>query len=184
MANGIIFKIIAIYDACLILFGTLGNAFTFYVAFRNRKNTTFLFLMFLSISDCITLYWWNLNHFVRPYWDIDLQNSNYIYCKFMNFFQFTSFQLSGWMLVLISADRYFSVLLITWKTVYFKADRAFLVALITTFSIIAINFHVLITFGYVRYENGTRYDDCFSTPTIPSTKIMADWQIVIDIFLQ
>ena len=98
-------KIIAIYNLLMIIFGTLGNLLVFYVGVLHRKNNTFLFLIFLSMSDMVSLYFWNLNHFVQPFWDIDLQNIDFYFCKIMQFCQFSSFQLSGWFLVMISFDR-------------------------------------------------------------------------------
>ena len=42
----------------------------------------------------------------------------------MNFFQFSSQEISAWILVLISFDRLMSVSIMTWKTIHFKPKRA------------------------------------------------------------
>ena len=174
-------KLVGIYELIVIIMGTLGNLFIFYVSYINRQNSTFLFLSFLSISDMISLYWWNLNHFVQPFTKIDLQNHNFYYCKIINFFQFTASQSSAWILILISLDRYFSVLIFNWKTSYFNFKRAlFSVTLVVTL-IVLLNFHVLFTFGHIRKINNGTVDkiECYSTPDSPGTFIMAEWDLVI-----
>ena len=172
-------KIVGAYELIVIIVGTFGNLFIFYVSFLNRQNSTFLFLAFLSISDMLSLYWWNLNHFVQPFTNLDLQNFNFYYCKIMNFFQFISSQTSAWILILISFDRYFSVLILNWKIRYFYFNRALLTASVIVIVIVTINFHVLFTFGHIRkVDNITEIVECYTTPDTPESYIMADTDFV------
>jgi hypothetical protein len=173
-------KIIGVYEIILIILGTFGNLFIFYVSYLNRQNSTFLFLAFLSISDMLSLYWWNLNHFVQPFTNLDLQNFNFYYCKIINFCQFVSSQTSAWILILISFDRYFSVLILNWKIKYFYYKRALLTVTAIVITIISINFHVLFTFGHIRIiDNKTEKIECYTTPDTPESFIMADSDLVI-----
>ncbi len=172
-------KIVAIYEISIIILGTFGNAFVFYVGYRNRTTSpTFLFLMFMSIADLVSMYWWNLSHFIEPFFFIDIQNYNFYLCKFLSFFQFTSLQISAWILVLISVERYFSVHIVSWKQAYFGYRTALITVSALSLALIAINAHVLFTFAYIRIKNGTQTVQCYSTPDVPSTAIMNDWQIV------
>jgi hypothetical protein len=172
-------KIVAIYEISIIILGTFGNAFVFYVGYRNRASSnTFLFLMFMSIADIISMYWWNLSHFIESFFLIDIQNFNLYLCKCMSFVQLTSLQISAWVLVLISVERYFSVHFVSWKQAYFRYQTALITVSILSLALIAINTHVLFTFGYIRVENGTQTVQCYTTPDVPSTAIMAIWATV------
>jgi hypothetical protein len=176
-------KIVGVYELIVIILGTFGNLFIFYVSYPNRKDSIFLFLLFLSISDMISLYWWNLNHFVLPFTKLDLQNYSFYYCKVINFFQFTSSQVSAWILILISFDRYLSVLIFNWKTTYFNVKRAFVTVSTLVIIIILLNIHVLFTFGHIRkIDNATEKIECYSSPDSPETYIMAEWDLVIHSF--
>ena len=94
-----IIQAISVYALILIFLGTIGNIFTFMVCIKLRKTTTFVFLAFISVSDSLILYFWNLNHFTDTFFGIDLQNYNIYSCKFGCFLQFTSMQVSAWLLV-------------------------------------------------------------------------------------
>lgn len=94
-------KILGVYAVFLTLFGTVANLLSCLVCFRMRKNTTFIFLAFMTISDLISLYWWNTNNFLKEFAAIDLLSINKYVCKAGNYLQFTSLQISAWILVTI-----------------------------------------------------------------------------------
>ena len=94
-------KVLGVYALILTVVGTIANLLSCIVCFRMRKNITFIFLTFLTMSDIFTLYWWNLNNFLKEYVNIDLLTVNMYVCKFGNFIQFTSLQISAWILVRI-----------------------------------------------------------------------------------
>ena len=91
---------IGLYEFILIIVGTIGNLSVFFVSL-NIKNNTFILIRFLSIGDIMTLYFWNLNHFTKQFFHLDLQNFNFYFCKFFQFSQYTSLQISAWILVTI-----------------------------------------------------------------------------------
>ena len=97
----------------------------FIVCMKLKDNTTFMIMRFLSVSDIITLYFWNLNQVADSLFNLDLLNYNLYYCKFLQFSQFTSLQISAWMLVLICFDRYLTISSISWKTKFTKANGGF-----------------------------------------------------------
>ena len=92
-------KILGLYTLLLIVIGTITSLLSIYICFRLRQTSTFVFLAFLSLSDILTLYYWNLTHFINSYTNIDFLNFNYWVCKFGSYFQFTSLQISAWLLV-------------------------------------------------------------------------------------
>lgn len=178
MVYNLVLKIIGVLDAILIIIGTLGNILIVFISYLNRENSTFVFLAALAINSTVSLYWWNLNHFVQPFWDVDLQNFNFYFCKIMNFFQFISSQSSAWFLVLISLDRLFKVKFLKKSFLIINTKKAFLIALSLTFFIILLNFHVLFTYGLILNSGNTTTTQCYSSPSVASSKIMDTWLIV------
>ncbi len=94
-------KSLGLYALILIIVGTVSSLMSLYICFKLRKISTFVFLAFLSVSDIISLYYWNLTHFIDNWFDIDFLNSNFWLCKFGSYYQFTSLQISAWILVSI-----------------------------------------------------------------------------------
>lgn len=96
----LISKILAGYSLFLVLFGTIGNLIVFVVSIRLRRITTFVFIAFLAVSDTFTLYYWNLNHFIYTFLGYDIENDTIVGCKLGNFVQFSSLEISSWLLVI------------------------------------------------------------------------------------
>ncbi len=94
-------NLIAVYAILLCIIGTIGNIFTINVILRTslKNTTTFVFFAYLSLSDMISLYFWNLDHFLTPLFQIDRQNQSIFWCKFDSFLQFTVLQSSAFLLV-------------------------------------------------------------------------------------
>ena len=75
----IVFRVISAYSLLLIIVGTFGNLFIFIVCVTSkaiRKSNTFKFIAAISITDTISLYGWNLGHFISSYFNIDY---SYVY---------------------------------------------------------------------------------------------------------
>ena len=94
-------KILGCYSLGLAIFGTIGNLIIFYVSLRTSKNSTFILLRYLAISDIIALYFWNLNDFSISILDFDLENYSLFFCRFGSWIQFSSLQSSAWLLVIL-----------------------------------------------------------------------------------
>ena len=92
-------KLLGIYAILLVVFGTIFSLLCCYISFKLRKTTTFIFICFMSLANMFTLYFWNLGNFLRELFQIDLINISLWLCKFGSFFQFTSLQISAWILV-------------------------------------------------------------------------------------
>jgi hypothetical protein len=92
-------KVLGVYALILTILGTLLNFFNFFVCMRLRKNTTFVFLSFFSLANAFSLYWWNLNNFLKEFVNIDLLAVSLWTCKIGNYVQFNSLQMAAWFLV-------------------------------------------------------------------------------------
>ena len=194
------YRIIGIYEILLIIFGTIGSILTFFVAIRMRQTTTFVFILFLSITDALSLYWWNLDDFIAIYFDRWLQQTTLFGCKAINYFQFVSMQSSAWLLVsatrnhlkplrtftrcvlhlkiLMTIDRFLSVRLKSWKTTYFKPKQAFNTCVTVVCFFTLLHFNVWFTYGYREKDmNGTYVDYCHSSKT-PTIEFMDLWNLV------
>ena len=89
-----------VYSLIITVTGIIGNLLIFVTTFRVKKNTTFIFLRFVSISDLVTLFFFNLDSFTQPVYDVYLENLSILSCKWVMFLQFSSMQVSAWLLVI------------------------------------------------------------------------------------
>jgi hypothetical protein len=95
-------KVLGVYALLLCITGTLGNSFNLFIILRtNLKETaTFVLLGFLCLIDALSLYFWNLDHFLNAFFEIDRKNSCIFWCRFDTFFAFVSLQSSAFFLVI------------------------------------------------------------------------------------
>ena len=102
-------KIFAIYSLFLIIFGTIANLFSIFVCLSQSlvKTPTFIFLTFMLISDTISLYFWNLNHFVYVYFGYVFESFGIEMCKFFFIAQLITLQNSAWLLVRTYYNNFF-----------------------------------------------------------------------------
>ena len=92
-------EFIAAYSVWLVVFGTIGNALALYVCIQlSHRHKAFVFLAFMSASDTASLYRWDLN-FLPTFFGIDLSKLSIYSCRFLSFVQFSSLQISAWILV-------------------------------------------------------------------------------------
>ena len=94
-------KILGAYALFLIIFGTIGNIFSCYICLKKnlRSVPTFIFLSFMVVTDSISLYFWNLNHFVGRFYGYVIDGINIHLCRFFILIQLFAFQSSSWLLV-------------------------------------------------------------------------------------
>lgn len=86
MIGDIIKKALGATSIILIVLGTVGNALIIYFCLKKRLRTlnTFKFYLFMAISDALSLYEWNLDHFVATFFKIDFNTTSAMWCK-LNF---------------------------------------------------------------------------------------------------
>ena len=99
--SNIVNYVIGIYALLLMIVATLGNIFLLLMCLITelKKTPTFIFLAFMAACDCLSLYWWNLDHFLTPYFNIDRQNEDIAWCKIDTFIEFSVLEGSAWLLV-------------------------------------------------------------------------------------
>ena len=94
-------KVLAIYSIFLMVFGTIGNTFSIFICLKHKLRTvpTFIFYSFLLISDTLSLFWWNMDHYLLVFENYQLEDLGLHACRTVTFFQLFSFQWSAWLLV-------------------------------------------------------------------------------------
>ena len=109
----IVFKIISIIPLIIIFIGVTGNLTSFLI-FRLEKElrqmSSMVYLSFCCITDTLSLFTWNLNHFLRPNFNFGTDELGIHYCRFFQFIQYFSLQSSALILAAVCVDRYFSVI--------------------------------------------------------------------------
>ena len=94
-------KVISAYNGLLIILGTIGNILACHICLKKslRQVSTFKLYAFIIMIDTISLYHWNLNNFIDIFFKLSLENTYLWYCYFASYFQVTTFEISGWILV-------------------------------------------------------------------------------------
>lgn len=161
---GLFTRIFAWYHLLLIISAVILNPLVFYVCLRSRRlrsTSTFKLLAICSINDLLSCLEWNQADFVNPIFNLNLSTASLLYCRWVTFFlQHVTLEYASWMLVLISADRFFSMALKKWSKKYFNGPKPYLFALLLALIIILINLNELFTIGYASKSNGTEVVVC------------------------
>ena len=95
----------------ILLWGVIGNIFSFIVFSRNKFRVTFFSVYFrvLAFTDTFTLLF-IINDFPAAYFNEDIQNSSYITCKMFYYFIYSISPVSAWILVVVSFDRMLNII--------------------------------------------------------------------------
>ena len=173
-----LFKVIGFYSLCLAVLGTMCNLMVFLVAFRLRHNPTFVFIAFLAIVDSLTLYIWNLDHFIGSFFGLDIEYDSLVGCKLGNFLQYVTLKSSSWLLVALSFDRYLQIRVQNWRKLYFGPSRAFIACICILVLLCLVDLNIFFTFGYYETApNATFTNACFSSYN-PNLRWMVIWSYV------
>ena len=104
-------QVTSYFGIIIIGLGLVFNTLTFLI-FRLdkdlKKMPSIVILSFVCISDTLSLFTWNLNHFLEKY-NLKIENIDISTCKIFSFMQYTSLEISGLLLSLCTIDRYFTV---------------------------------------------------------------------------
>jgi hypothetical protein len=197
-----ILNILGYYAISLPFFGLIGNSIIFMACLRDKQNSMFVLLCFLSVSDFLSLIFWNVKHFAYSTFQYDIQSINVYSCKIGNWIQFSSLQSSAWILVslkkdclkshfyyffffkiktkvLMSLDRLLIFKINKWRTIYFTRRIATFTCLFLTLFIYLLNSNVIFTYGFELITNNTRMIHCYTIKNFTSTYWMNDWNSVI-----
>ena len=151
----------------IILLGLFGNTACFLI-FRLSKEfnqiPSMVYLSFIAILDTLSLFEWNLNHFLSPNFNIELEYLNVFNCKFFIFIQVFSFHCSANLLSIMCIDRFVTInsmpgslfSRLPFSTV--KSSYIWSISLLVFFFI--FNSHLLILNGNyvnVKFKNETEF---------------------------
>ena len=92
-----------------IVFNTIMGA----ILFRNKeakKVNCFLYLAVIAIFDTLSLFTWNLDEYLRPNHDFEIENLNIHTCRFFLYIQFVSLQIGSTLRSLLCIERYYFVM--------------------------------------------------------------------------
>jgi hypothetical protein len=174
-----LFSEINSYLAILIVgLGLIFNTITFLI-FRFEKELkkmpSIAILSFVCISDTLSLFNWNLDHFLVRF-DISISKNSVSICKFFTFMQYTSLEISGLLLSLCSIDRYFTI---TNKPGSFMSKLPFGTLRTSVVWSISIIIFVFILDSYLLFANRLKDKDKFECYTLENGfKIIETWEKV------
>ena len=110
--ENIITKVVWYITLVVVVIGVCGNVLAFVVCSRsNLKNTVFsIYFRSITVIDTLTLL---LNTFLQKFMDaalsINISNSTNDVCRLTKIIAYALTVPSGWILVVISIDRYLSI---------------------------------------------------------------------------
>jgi hypothetical protein len=178
-------QIVGIIALILIVFGVICNmaAFSIFI-FSKQINTipSMRYLAFISITDTLSLFVWNLNHFLGPNLNAPpIETWSIFNCKFLPFLQYSSLQCSGLLYSILSVDRYFSVFSLPGsffsKLPFGTIKNATLWSLGIIATIYTVNLHLIILMGYYGPTNGSNTTGviCFKSAVYPNGNMSPMW---------
>ena len=151
--------ILSNFSLLITIMGTIFNLITFLIISCNqelRKTTSMIYLLYLTVTYTLSLYVWNLNHFFYFNFRFLTEYINIALCKIFVFNQFFSLESSGFLLSILSVDRYISVISIPGSfasRLPFRTPKsAHLWSLILIGLVFILNSHILIFNGYYEQK--------------------------------
>ncbi|XP_045159566.2 cysteinyl leukotriene receptor 2-like [Mercenaria mercenaria] len=95
----------------IISIGTVGNILTVIILLRYMRkiSSTAVFLLTLAISDTLFLLNAPLRRWIIVIWDKDVRYISELGCKFSVYLTYSSLQLSSWILVAVTVERFICV---------------------------------------------------------------------------
>lgn len=146
-----LYMVLSYIPLFLITIGVIGNstAFAFFRFHQELKNMTcMVYFSFICITDTLSLFTWNLDHYTNTNFKVVLEYINEFTCKVFLFNQFFSLQSSALLLSMVSIDRYFTIILrpgsFASKLPFGTPITAWYWSLIILLSVSIINIHVLV----------------------------------------
>ncbi|CAF2392077.1 unnamed protein product [Rotaria sp. Silwood2] len=156
--------IYAIVYPIVFLLGIIGNLLSsllFSITTLNRTSCGVYFLL-LAIYDSIGLLG-GLHHCLTIGYHVPVPNATY--CRARNFLLYISMDMTSWMIVAISVDRYLKVKFPIKARVYATQKLAIIVSCIITFVFIIKNFHLATVF--IGDFTADAADNCDPNPDYP-----------------
>lgn len=157
--------VIAYLSLSIIILGLIGNMACFCIFRCNkqmRKMSTNVYLSYCSITDTLSLFVWNLDHFLIPLTNIEMEAISLFACRLLSFIQYVSLQASAWLLSFMCIDRFVTVVSIPGSFVsrlpFSSTKSAHIWSVLILVVLSFVDLHVLILNGYIssaKYKNTT-----------------------------
>jgi hypothetical protein len=152
-------RIASYFSLIIIIIGCVGNTISFLI-FRfdkdMKKMSSMMVLSFLSITDTISLFEWNLDHFIANNFETSIFYESIFSCRLLLFLQYWSIQCSGFLVSLLSIDRYFIIASRPGSfgsgKLFGKPKTAFIESIFIMIFFMILNSHVLMFNGW-KEEN-------------------------------
>ena len=141
---------------------------------RLKSSSTFKIFAVSAINDMLVGIPWNQENFFSAMFNYSASYSSVYYCRWIaNFFQYTTLTIETWIVLSISVDRLLSMVVRKWSKFYFGGNRPYIFTVLLCFLISAINFHLIFTGGYTRFDNETNTERVICFASDPSLNY--DW---------
>jgi hypothetical protein len=114
-------KIVSFIALVIIFIGLVGNITSFLIFRLNKemkKMPSMIFLSFMCVTDTLSLFTWNLDHYLKPNFKFSIESLNIYTCNFFSFIQYFSLESSSWLLTWVSIDRYITILALPGSIAY------------------------------------------------------------------
>ncbi|XP_060588697.1 lysophosphatidic acid receptor 6-like [Ruditapes philippinarum] len=136
----------------IISVGLIGNILTLIILLRHGRklSSTAVFLLTLTISDTLFLLNAPLRHWILAMWDEDVRHISEIGCKFSVYLTYSSLQLSSWVLVAVTVERFICVVWPHRVRLGCTPRSSVIMVIILSFVIFGGNTHIL--YGYGRSD--------------------------------
>ena len=149
----------------LIIVGTIGNSLCVFYLFQRiyrRSPSTNIYLIFLFLSDTVSLYQWNLNYIVMEFSNGEqLSNRSLFLCRSIAFFSFYTLHLSALFLCLVAMDRTLILWLRTYRMNMAKRRSACTTSLVLAALVFALDCFIL-SLGFI--DKDTKRVVCYDSP--------------------
>ena len=133
----------------VVILGSFGNGLTIVVLLRQIRSlsSTAVYLLSLAFSDLMILYLGPIRQWIIYMSDIDVRLLTGAGCRTSLFFTYFSFQLSSWLLVVVTTERVISVILPHKVQLGCTTIKAVITVLITVACMAVLNVHFFFGFG-------------------------------------
>jgi len=132
----------------IFIVGLIGNIICLIIFNKLKKNSTFIYLAFLSIIDIFVLLFGLGDIILISYFNYVIRNSSLVICRVHSFLTYASTHLSSLILASISIDRAIATNMITFSKIYCKPNVAYKVIFVDIVLSSLVNFHNLAFLGF------------------------------------